>query len=472
MAIAIRIHDVEEKLIYCVKPLLLLARLLGYFPFQITNAHEVRFSIRSAPVCWVITVVVLRMFAFIIRFVRNELITVYSQAKNPTERFAEATLSLCVGSAVILINANLVINGPCHWRFWKQNVKHLHYFTKLGHNLHRLVTTENSRLHEIRSITNKSLAVGLAYGTILLLTSSAAFSADMYNMWKPLPSSNVRISLLREYSSTEILTFAFAASIMLLTTNLHFSFPLLLSFYPKVYAACFKLIGDEVVNIRHSFLNRGATRTEKAACEDNRQVASHDLNLASKLENMTEAFDTIHFLVREYTEAFELTTLIQLLLCLVTALLYIFCSIYRMLEESYLTAVWFLVPAITYSCQLYILVSASAEVIEAAKVVRDEICRCDLRTLPAYLQIHVSQNHNVYECGRKTVRKHSLMQLQMFVTRISSDPPCITPGRYFVIDRPLLTAVSSTKFHENSRPCYVPLRFNFYRWLLSWQHIL
>ena len=235
---------IGRLLLETAKPVFHVARLIGYFPFGI-KSNEIAFSKLSIPVISTLFLTLWHCYGVVVRFSYQKLYMALSQSKNETERFAEALAVVCVAGAALFLRISAIIKGPKLLKFWAGNVEQLQRFVALDEKLNFFAPTSihHRNLQRIRSSIRRPLVVGLVYATIWITASTTSFLVGLF-----VRTHGLRLEAFNKNPS-DVAVFMSANTILMATVNMHFSFTLVLSFFPKLYATCFKVIAMEIASV-------------------------------------------------------------------------------------------------------------------------------------------------------------------------------------------------------------------------------
>ncbi|CAG7831084.1 unnamed protein product [Allacma fusca] len=426
-----RFEEIERKLLHIGKWGILASRIVGYFPYTVSN-DKLIWRPFSAATFSTVTLSIgamfwIYMYSIVVSQIRKKL-----QFVGTTEHFAQTLISYSFTFISVILTIRILSNGKKFLEFWQSNVSMLTNFSMIQC---LDIFTEDADLKKLRRRMAKTLcAIIVLFLSHNLLGSKFGVTANnvgfmfVFLYWTYRIYFNVGLSCWSNY-------------------------------FPQLYGICFRKIRHKLNQIAKEFNSQSDFGSAKNNCgrrhlsecvlpveidipdmskmlnlsvplSENPKalikiLTQSEVNTSSDLNEMVniciDSYYNVCEQIKKYSTVFGMHLAINTWLEIMTILIFSYFSFLWIREQSYVKLVVSTYPIILFSIDLYF----TASVAESMKFEAQETQNV-LRLLP-FKRLSVSTTKKVHALAHKLTLR----------------PPSIDPGNYFTFNRSMLTSILS-----------------------------
>ncbi|CAG7678317.1 unnamed protein product [Allacma fusca] len=391
--------SMEEKFYRISKELLLCLRVYGYFPLSFTRSFTITRKMCSVPTIWTIIVLALLIWKLSNHFIHIDVYLKYMEL-SPTENFAYIIMSIILLVNSVLFRAINFVRGNKITNFWRLNCKCFKMVTNLKRSFD-FCDPYSESAHSVKKIqrsTQLFLALGIVYSimTGLVPASKYLYDAIVYEQkyW--------------DYNLNAIIS----QILFTLGGVTRFALILYLALFLKFYSFFFDMIARELQDFVKYL------EPEYTPCGKILNHREH-IRISEETRKCIQAYDIIEDLFFQFEDHFRIQLIFHTLVSMISISVLIFFLIFFILHSKFSNLIWVGFYLTIELWQMYYTGTWCSRVTSSSKSVLSKL----------------------YSLNDSTFHPELRSKIQKLILKLSTNPPKISPGQFFILDRNSLTTI-------------------------------
>ncbi|CAG7823859.1 unnamed protein product [Allacma fusca] len=401
--------SIPEKLLSISKPLIYTLRISGYYPICIVDKFKLRLNYLSFPFIWTSTYLFLLFLSDVTYYVSSYSIGHVVDQLGNIERLSHGLVSLSASIFTEILRTFTFLKRREIISFWDYNCKKLEGFIKLRSNFDFCSIGKHDRyFNGISCLVRRRVKFGIVFSITFALL-------ELWTQITNVQNKRRSFSLIDAIAITASMFWNFNIAIDVMLT-------LYITFFLKVYCACFKIIGDELAATSYWERPR-KTKSEKFQfIELFSELEYPGRDEADRVRAITDCIDAYYIVEDLVSEcnchfAFEMSW--QILFSFIFVCARAFCSIFLLLILSVPSVLYMTCNVSIYLWKVYSLANNCSAIDIAVKRITMQLHFIDLESVPTWLQTKIN----------------------LLALKISTERPKVSPGQFFTLNRRLLTSI-------------------------------